>query len=830
MTQFIHGGVFLAALNLLAGNIPGINSWLSHLSGVTSITAWICLYMPLTFTPSSWNRLARLILVLSFAALLSGWLFLPGISLLVFSLAVLSGAESEQKRQELSVYLLTLVFYTVYHILYRFSPHVWYFIHHLSLGFSTTFSGLVGNRMTLGASALGIPLTISMLCYSLALFFCPVPAPPAEASGAPPDKRETFFLPLNRRGNLMLLFLSILGILGSNVFYLWLVKPLSDLVLLFQKTWKPTPFHFQAVLLILLWAATFLINRKRPKGDLFAGLAGKGPNEGRPLWIKTANRRHGYALILVFLAALTLAFSPEGSRKQGRIIFNDRGTNWSVPVYGKRYGQNSMGMFGLLPEYLKMKGYRTAISGDPVTEETLRDSSILAVFNPEKKFSPEEKELILQFVENGGSLVVAGDHTDVKGVMKPINDLIEPFNILLNFDTALPLATGWVDCLEKRPHAMTLPLDHDYETAIWVGASLATSLPATPVIVGKRGWADMGNYRNVKRAYLGDYRRSPGEQLGDLVLVAQSEQGRGKVLVFGDTSTFQNGVLASNHHFVDALFGWLNRKSVPAHGGWRLFAALLLFMAGAFLAGKSPSPILPVLCVTAMGLAPAMVITGHTGNAEAVPNAPVSSNYKPAYIDISHHEWVSLSASADNSLFGIEINLMRNRYMPLLMREFSPETLAKSDLFFVIAPTSAFTPEEVDDLRRFMENGGTIIWSVGWEEAAGSRSFLDEFGLSIDSVPLGRGTVTAGGQKIEFLEAWPVTGGDGRVLARKFDYPVILHQPVGRGGVILIGDSEFLHSRNMESYRDSFRLNNIRYFRHLLKQLNNQSDTTESGS
>jgi hypothetical protein len=47
----------------------------------------------------------------------------------------------------------------------------------------------------------------------------------------------------------------------------------------------------------------------------------------------------------------------------------------------------------------------------------------------------------------------------------------------------------------------------------------------------------------VDRSYLGDRRHNPGEKIGDLVLVAEARYGNGRMLVFGDTSPFQNGAL-----------------------------------------------------------------------------------------------------------------------------------------------------------------------------------------------------------------------------------------------------------------------------------------------
>ncbi len=85
---------------------------------------------------------------------------------------------------------------------------------------------------------------------------------------------------------------------------------------------------------------------------------------------------------------------------------------------------------------------------------------------------------------------------------------------------------------------------------------------------------------------------------------------------------------------------------------------------------------------------------------------------------------------------------------------------------------------------------------------------------------LGPGEIEIGRLKAKFLEAWPIVGGNEskQIIAEKFGYPVIVYQPVGKGGLLVIGDSEFLHSRNIESYKN-YDFKNIRFFKYLLDKI-----------
>ncbi|MBF0469328.1 MAG: hypothetical protein HQK61_10675, partial [Desulfamplus sp.] len=511
-------------------------------------------------------------------------------------------------------------------------------------------------------------------------------------------------------------------------------------------------------------------------------------------------------------------------------------------------------MFGMLPEYLKLKGYKTELTNDLITSSTLKDAGVVVVFNPRHEFSDEEKTAIYAFIENGGALLVAGDHTDVAGIMRPINQLIKPFDISLNFDTALPISSGWDNSLEKRSNYINRHVYNDYETSIWVGASLDISPPARPVITGKRGWADMGNYFNSKRAYLGDYKRDGKELMGDIVLVAESHYGKGKVLVFGDTSTFQNVSIPLNYPFIDDIFQWLQSDSTRLFQKTALtiFIVISVFITVVTIKNKA----------SAVYIAAGILVLGignYAGDSlrsifftYKVPNKAITQNigenknsmgvaaYKFALIDAYHYGRFSRFGPKDNSLWGLSLNLMRNGYIPLFIKEFTDTVMAKGDLLFIISPTKKISSKNISRMEHFMDNGGRVIWSAGWEDIDASASGLEQLGFKVDAVPLGTGKVDTESGSVEFVEAWPViynmdsvhsvsaqnnaihnnnieTDNTTNILARKFDYPVIVTKKNGKGSITVIGDSQFFLSKNIETY-EKYKLGNITFFKNFIQR------------
>ncbi len=844
MFHFLRTAAFLTALNLLAGNIPHLSPQLNRFGGFLMLTAWAMshlsrfrnLYAPGKAEFLSYRILSILTASASFPLLLSESGPLLGISLSVFALMLplrfgdpekTCGAASASAEREIFICLLTVGCYTVFVLLYRFSDYIWYVLRYISLEYSAKAGALIHHQMALSANALGLPISISVFCYCISLFI----SVSGDAVFSPEHKLHS------GRKRLMLFLLTVTGMIVMQTVWLRLQHPLTKLVVAVNPNWNPTAFAFQGILLMLqltaLCPAICLIFKspclaacRQEKISHFPLLTSHFP-------LLT------YSLVFTAFLILSLhLFSFSDAEKSGKteILFCDKGADWSVPHYGKGYGQHSTGMFGVLPYYLKKRGYETKTVNGALTEDMLKNTGIIAVFNPVRYFSEEEKQHIYKFIRNGGGLLVAGDHTDVTGVMKPINDLLEPFPLRLNFDTALPLISGWVGGFEKRPHPMTAAVEEDYETAIWVGASLKISPPAKPVIVGKLGWADTGNYLNVKRAYLGDYRRSGNEQLGDVVLAAETRYGKGKVLVFGDTSAFQNGALPGSYSFADSVFAWLSEGNNRGWGidspGLQLMSALLLLAGAAYFLSRQPlSALTAVLCILAAHLP--MWAAEQSLNPRIPGFSPDIRHPKLAYISASHIERFSYFSPADNSLWGISVNLMRNGYIPLIMKDFSAQRLAESDLFISVAPTKSFSWDEIAVLKKFMEKGGKVIWSAGWEEAKASESFLKEFGFSVDAVPLGPAQVQVGHGYAKFVEAWPLINKkinkktdknkSGIILAEKSfktgnqeqKFAIAVYQPVGKGGLVIIGDSEFLHSKNIESY-EKHHITNIVFFKYLL--------------
>lgn len=475
--------------------------------------------------------------------------------------------------------------------------------------------------------------------------------------------------------------------------------------------------------------------------------------------------------------------------------------------------------------HLHSMGYQTLILNKEanVTPRILENTHVFVVINLDVQFSVEERQRVWNYVAEGGSLLVLGDHTDLKGMMKPLNHLLEPVNIKFRFDSAFT-ATRWFNAYELFPHPITMSLDYSNDTLQHsTGASLDITPPAVPIVNAKFAFSDKGNYAN-DNGYLGDYLYQPGEQLGDLAVVAGATYGKGKVVVFGDTSGFQNLSIYHSHELINRLFSYL---TFPVSSSFFKWGGLVLLFGVLVIYLVSPSArtvlVLPSLAV-ALG-------TGlFIGNSLFPLSAPVRPYIGDiAYVDAGHINKYSLKHWEDDSIDGLTMNLARNGYLPIIRRKPFDKSVFSAKIYVVIAPNKTFTHREVELLKTYMKQGGLFVLVVGWEEKRGAQRLLDMLEVDIVSIPLGpvplyeptydEELIKVMQREPHFMEAWPISNQDASNLTVLYgfdNYPMVVYKHFGNGGAIVIADTQFLYNRTLEAEK-SWWEGNIIFFKQLLE-------------
>jgi hypothetical protein len=334
------------------------------------------------------------------------------------------------------------------------------------------------------------------------------------------------------------------------------------------------------------------------------------------------------------------------------------------------------------------------------------------------------------------------------------------------------------------------------------------------------------------------------ERWGELMLAAERPVGQGTVVVLGDYWPLTNLGVADGYELAGRLLAYLADRPSSPQATWRQMVGLLGYLVLFVLVVWRPGPArLLAIAATLAIVSTASVdqarasrpIPTPPGHAEAYsdsepPSAPASegapSAARPiAYVDRSHLEVGSDRPWANDAMDGFLFTLARNGYLPLKLHEWDEARLDRAEMLVVMGPAKPFSAGQLRQLERFVKGGGYLICMIGATEANAGRALLEQFELEVQASPsptvsklreaepvgqypepLGRlatNYVNAkdyGGSdrlvRVWFFQGWPVgCASDPKnweVLVRGLeDVPMVIHHPIEKGAVVLIGDSRF---------------------------------------
>jgi hypothetical protein len=498
------------------------------------------------------------------------------------------------------------------------------------------------------------------------------------------------------------------------------------------------------------------------------------------------------------------------ARAKSISVHNYGGLDWDRPVFG-RFGGFSGGMFGLLPVYCRAEGFQfDVLDKSAVEPPDLEKTQILVLINSPKLWDDRERKTVLDFVARGGSLLVLGDHTDVFGLMRGFNSLLGRLGIQFRFDSAMKARQTWRGCQVTGPDAVAWGWN-DENPGVAVGASLELSGWARPLLVGRYAFSDQGVRENTIGSFLGNYHYDQGEQLGDLVLVAATTYGRGRVVVWGDTSAFQ-GVSSYWPTVVGPSFAWLSRPtSWTERPPFRIAAAIGLL-----------ATIVWLLVVRGTALETAVIAAGLLAGLWipwllSLPNmdSDVRIGRDVFLIDRSHMPASGHYEARVNPVGPLYTNVLRSGFRTADLEDWDAAAIKRSRGIAFVAPHLSLTRREIDEVLEAEKDGAVVLLTTGEPDSHGSRAILEAHGLALAPRPLG--TVTSsdiGASRRErekvprFLDAWPiVTASSERdpatlpgveVIYRHGEDVVELFRRVGKGGLLLISDTRFFSDGNVE--------------------------------
>jgi hypothetical protein len=414
----------------------------------------------------------------------------------------------------------------------------------------------------------------------------------------------------------------------------------------------------------------------------------------------------------------------------------------------------------------------------------------------------DQVEGLYREVERGMRLVVSGDHTDIMGVRGPSNRYLSRVPIQLRFDSAMPFADNreWHAATWRDPR-LGSAREFGMTSHVSVGASLLAAPLARPLLVGVKGFADAGDLKQ-KPGGLGNMKYDPGEPVFGIPLVAEASYGRGTVLAFGDTSSFQDGSITEAGRF---LLRSLARPATPPAVavvlGW---VGLGLLGIALLTATTSPIRMFAALLVSGAALAGPAAVSPRTGPETSLRgNVVFERGLRPRYPGFFENE--------KNDRLG---EMVWRHGVQMLEGDITDAVSQGADCILIQAPTRAPRGSEIAALKGFVQEGGNVMVMSGRRSLKATHDLLTAFGISILPVPLGGGGTTAIVDPHLLARAGMLNGiplrennplmldacevrGPGRVLTRTMGKPTSVLVRAGKGQILVVGDDTFGTSKTL---------------------------------
>lgn len=533
-----------------------------------------------------------------------------------------------------------------------------------------------------------------------------------------------------------------------------------------------------------------------------------------------------FSSILCILCILTLILSNDYSLATGKIkkaTFYANGLmDFNVPN-DNILGTGKTGMFGLFKLGLEKSGIQVDVQNSfPKNRE---DSDLLVIINPTSL--PEGgSEALKSYLKNGGNMLVLGDHTDISGSMDVLNDLLLPLGLEFYFDSGFPLSRSWKSTYETFNQYHALSGDKlNMASRLSTGATLGVHSPLWEMVVsGRYFFGDNGNRLNSENAFLGDYSYQRGERIGDLPLVVQRAYGSGKVMVFGDTSTFQNVAITDGWPFISEIMTKFEDSKKFTSMPYLISAMLLLNLCICW--GLS----YPVVVLTVLAILNVFnYCRGGAVSSEppVFPDIPKVAILKGMQNRFTEDYW------EPNSVMGLCISTYRAGLWPVKSKTMANAlSVPDARAFIFIEPMRPFSSGEIKKILEIGKShpGTVVIFSIGPNSYAANKKFYDAIGVGVKDMVLGtvpmhdrkkvRDFITQAYEEIQFSRAFPLELNnqcEWEVLYQYLGYPLIVQRNINHARFMIIGDPEFLWDRTLESEMEGWPAN-IKFYKNILKE------------
>jgi len=553
------------------------------------------------------------------------------------------------------------------------------------------------------------------------------------------------------------------------------------------------------VLLLPLALAAWRVTRTDPR----APAPGDAPPALPPAPRRAARAAAGCAFVAagVALVCVGLFHNPAGARKAGRVLVDEHHSTWEPTTrpmdktwYGHMSGYNYACLYDYASRFFEMGRITT-----PITPAVLAACDVLVLKVPTSPYAPAEVDAILRFVNDGGGVVLIGEHTNVFATGKHLNDVARHLGFTFRHDCCFGVDQFFEESYRPPlvPHPIIQRLTH---------LDFAVSCSIAPRGAGGRAVIRGQGLKNARAEYHAsnfypqavDY---PDMRAGAFVQAFATSRGKGRAVAFGDSTIFSNFSMfePGKPQLLLGMLEWANRTEP---GGPVLPAAfvatgLALAVAGAAVVLAAAPHLWTLALAIALGAHGLTALVVRRAHLAAVPEPAAVRPYTMVTIDQTVSGAVlpkSGFIGAKDDGYGIyERWVLRLGYFN--RRAVGPAVTAldpPTQMVVEFIPNKHPDAAHVERLRQYVEAGGRLlVIDSARNTASTANSLLWPYKLAVRKPPAplaGPLAGPAGWPRVPADQACEVTGPAGLIPFAKLGETVVgATLPYGKGSVCVVG-------------------------------------------
>jgi len=442
---------------------------------------------------------------------------------------------------------------------------------------------------------------------------------------------------------------------------------------------------------------------------------------------------------VLMLCALFLV--PAGAEKTGRILFDEGHGNWEstlTPIDTETYGMISTYNYYSLYQWLGTYGEAGQLI-EPLTDKSLEDCSVLVLKMPSAPYAPEEIAAIEAFVRHGGGLFVIGDHTNVFGSTSSLNPVLSVFDLALNYDSTYRLNNGSFTTYVPSQPCFDPIAQHIEQFEYLTSCSLRAPLRAYRTMADTQVLSNQADYST--RDFFPKRRFSMSSEFGRFVQTAAVLHGKGRVVVFSDSTCFSNFSVFMDGYpsFLLGTLTFLTHENVRFPFRLTTFALALLMLAGFIVIAirqRNPSGWGAILLGVLIGWVAfsTLVCVAHRLSyplPEPAKDAPFVY-FDMEYSDIEIDPQPATAEEYDRSrqydtffVWG-----QRTERVPQLVTPATRSDVVAGKPYLIINPCPSIDAGSLAWIEAYVESGGALIlMNQCGQDGTGMAALLDHFEL-----------------------------------------------------------------------------------------------------